>query len=792
MITIYKNISSVTSGFHRNVDYIFDRIKIGKSKILVEAIRNEPDKSNRNILKKQLPSICFSGTFNQRIDTGIIEHSGLICLDFDNFKTTKDLALWREKISKDKFTYSVFTSPSGDGLKLIIKIPANVLEHGMYFDAIKEYWNCEYFDDSSRNISRVCYESYDPDIFINNSSETWTDKEEEQHLTVGVSDPVVVLKSENRIIQNLLKWYEKKHGNSKGSRNTNMFKLASAFNDFGINKNEAENVFQSFVEKDFTEKEIETIIKSAYKKPGNTKFFEDKQTKEKIEKLVKQGNSLKKIQETFTDYTFEEIEHASTSIKETLSVTEFWATGNNGNVSIRPHKFKEYLEQQGFCKIFPQGSENFIFVKIKENIIDNITPSHIKDYVLNYLYLNPSFGISAYDFIANSPKFFKDDYLSLINTLDIDFKNDTEKTCYLYYENCAIEVTGDEIKEIDYIELQGFVWKDQIIKRKYIKSNFDDSEYRKFIMLISGNDIAKFNSLCSVIGYFMHSYKSMADNKAIIFNDEIISENPNGGSGKGIFCSAIGRMKNVATIDGKQFDFNKSFPYQTVGVDTQVLVFDDVKKNFAFENLFSLVTEGITLEKKNKDAIKLPITKSPKIAITTNYTIGGAGGSFERRKFEIELSSYFGVNHTPHDEFKHSLFDDWNQEEWIKFDNFMVECCQYYLKNGLVKHEFHNLAVRKFIKETSFEFYEMVTDEPLPFDFKIIKANKFNEFILEYPDMKKWLTQKRFSNWLDTYAKFKGLETKTGKDIDGRWVMFLSGEIIDNLNTKNYYEPAPF
>ncbi len=85
------------------------------------------------------------------------------------------------------------------------------------------------------------------------------------------------------------------------------------------------------------------------------------------------------------------------------------------------------------------------------------------------------------------------------------------------------------------------------------------------------------------------------------------------------------KVKRVADINGKSFSFDKSFAYQTVSADTQILVFDDVQKNFKFENLFSIITEGITLEKKNKDAFKIPVSKSPKILITTNYTIGGVG-----------------------------------------------------------------------------------------------------------------------------------------------------------------------
>lgn len=163
-----------------------------------------------------------------------------------------------------------------------------------------------------------------------------------------------------------------------------------------------------------------------------------------------------------------------------------------------------------------------------------------------------------------------------------------------------------------------------------------------------------------------------------------------------------------------------------------------MKKNFNFESLFSLITEGITLEYKGQDAISIPVEQSPKILITTNYTIGGVGGSFERRKFEVEMSSYFSYKHTPLDEFGHMLFTDWDNKEWLRFDNFMINCVQYYLQNGLVKHEFNNLEVRKFIKETSFEFYEWSQDrDNLPYNIRLDKSEYFHKFIAEYQDFKK-------------------------------------------------------
>jgi len=269
----------------------------------------------------------------------------------------------------------------------------------------------------------------------------------------------------------------------------------------------------------------------------------------------------------------------------------------------------------------------------------------------------------------------------------------------------------------------------------------------------------------------MHSFKTNANNKAIIFNDETISDNPNGGSGKSLFWNALGHVKKVASIDGKTFEFSKSFPYQSVPTDTQLLVFDDVKKNFNFEQLFSLITEGITLEYKGQDAIKLPVSKSPKIIITTNYTINGVGGSFERRKFEIEMSSYFHAGHSPLDKFGHMLFDDWTDEEWAMFDHFIVNCLQYFLTHGLVEFPHVNLENRKLINETSSDFLEWISEEnTLRFNERITKAEFFDKFKTENTDYQK-LSQKRFTMWIQRFANFKGYVYTDGNSNGIRWFM---------------------
>lgn len=774
MITIFKNIHTTSTPFYKDVDVIINRIKNGSSKQLIEKIRKLKEKSERDILKKDLPSICFSGTFKTRSAENIIEHSGLICLDFDHFGNETIASEWRERLKNDKYTNILFTSPSGDGLKCVVKIPAEIENHKRYWDSLKEYYNTNYFDGVTSDICRVCYESYDPEIFYNKDSEIWTEKNEFQEYEYTDKKPILPVESSSIIIQKLQKWFDKNHSVIKGERNKNIFIFANALNDYGINEIEATNYLSQYQQKDFSIREIERIVSSAYSKRANhgTKYFEDIETKKAIHTQVRSGKDIKRIYSQFDQINPDVIDNVIDELKTTSTINEFWTFNSKGICKITNHKFKLFLEQHGFCKYYPEGSMNFIFIKIENSFIEYATPDHIKDFVLNYL-LNKN-ELKPYEIMTSNTSFFKEDYLSLLKAEEIKLFEDEQDFAMLYYKNCAVKITPEGIEKIDYLNLNGMVWKHHVINRNFDITDFIGCVFDRFIGFVSGQDESRKNAIMSTMGYMMHSYKTSAKNKSIIFNDEAISENPNGGSGKGIIINAISKVKRVCILDGKLFDFSKTFPFQIVPADTQLLVFDDVKKRFNFEALFSLITEGITLEKKNKDAIKIPVNKSPKIIITTNYTIGGVGGSFERRKHEIELSSYFNVNHTPLDEFGLMLFDDFDQNEWQKFDNFMISCVQLFLKNGLIAHSYENLKTRKFIGDTSYEFFEW-SAENLPLNKRLIKTEKYSKIIEDYPDLRRFLSQKKFAQWIDIYGMFLGKKVEHGNSNGQRWAEIHGG-----------------
>ena len=249
----------------------------------------------------------------------------------------------------------------------------------------------------------------------------------------------------------------------------------------------------------------------------------------------------------------------------------------------------------------------------------------------------------------------------------------------------------------------------------------------------------------------------------------MISDVPNGGSGKGLIHKGISHIKNLSTINGKGFDPTTQFAYQTVSTDTQVLLFDDIDKNFRFENLFSLITEGITIEKKGQDAIKIPFNESPKISITTNYTVKGEGSSHIRRVFEVELASYFNDKNTPEDEFGHLLFSDWSEEEWAKFDNYMIRCVQYYLKNGLVEYKTVNLEERKLRNETNQDFIDFMDSKEWDGKTRYVKTALKDEFTSEYDDYRfaKWFTSTMFNKWTVKYCNARDLFLENDKKQNG-------------------------
>jgi len=115
-------------------------------------------------------------------------------------------------------------------------------------------------DKSGSNPSRVCYESYDPEIYVNLNTLVWSERKKK----VEIPTPTGTDNTEG--FSRLAKWLEQR-GDSyvQGNRNNYLFKLASASNRFGIDKSNCISLLRIKVGNSISEKELLGIISKAYK-----------------------------------------------------------------------------------------------------------------------------------------------------------------------------------------------------------------------------------------------------------------------------------------------------------------------------------------------------------------------------------------------------------------------------------------------------------------------------------------------------------------------------------------------
>lgn len=160
----------------KDLSEILEDIKNGKWKSQIENLRSIPkDKEDlRKETKSQLENFLVSGVFENVKDESIKEHSGLIQIDFDHIDNPIEL---KAILSKDlDFIYSAFISPSGNGLKLIVKIPPNKDLHKGIFLSLEKLFMDKYklqIDKSCKNLARRFFVSYDPELYLNESCNTY-------------------------------------------------------------------------------------------------------------------------------------------------------------------------------------------------------------------------------------------------------------------------------------------------------------------------------------------------------------------------------------------------------------------------------------------------------------------------------------------------------------------------------------------------------------------------------------------------------------------------------------------
>lgn len=452
--------------------------------------------------------------------------------------------------------------------------------------------------------------------------------------------------------------------------------------------------------------------------------------------------------------------------KNKNSYNPSWVSESRGDYHINRAGLYRFLEEHGFRRynLDPSSrTENWVLVQLQGNVVSRITGKYLAAYCSCVIagIKNPKIRESVSNSFLKNSGMFTDQNVSMLPMLEDRFVSDTRDRTCLFFHNVVVIVFADRIETCTYDQLDGYVWQNHIIDFDLtflLHGEGRKSEMEQFCEDIttvgSVPDPDRFRSLESIIGYLLHRYKDPTTTRAIILMDSRISDNPSGGSGKGILIYALAQIRTLAREDGKSFSPRRLFAFSQIDFDTSVLVIDDVQRDFNFELLFVCITDGFTVERKYKDKVYIPATRSPKVMLTTNYVIVGVGYSHERRKVEFELSDFYGPDKTPLERFGHRLFDEWDQEEWNRFFLFMIRCAQIFLSRGLIEPVPLNKQARKLmqeIPESLLDYIEGSIEPGVQYDKKMA--------FLAYQRQSgnATLTLRRFIRLLKTYAEIVGL-----------------------------------
>ncbi|PKH52894.1 hypothetical protein CXF68_20290 [Tenacibaculum sp. Bg11-29] len=247
--------------------------------------------------------------------------------------------------------------------------------------------------------------------------------------------------------------------------------------------------------------------------------------------------------------------------------------------------------------------------------------------------------------------------------------------------------------------------------RKELEEPFDtvqeQEKYRKdHLFTLNGKNLTEeeqitqeqhFFNKCFAFGYLIHRYKREDFAKFVYIMDDAIKgsdDEANGGTGKSLGIRGLKELLNIFTVDGKDDDISSN-KHLLGGLQKEhdVINIEDGKKGGAFDFFYNKITGETNINPKGKQGYSLSFADSPKFVGTFNYGLNKNRGSDLRRLFFVSFSDYYHA-HTDNfnnerkvsDDFGYSFFQDWSDEQYNKFYNFLMQCCQLYLAN--VRNEF--------------------------------------------------------------------------------------------------------
>ncbi len=271
IVSFYNNVYDKNSKKTMHALEVLQGIIEGDWKVEIDAIRASKNREEKDALKRNLAAATFSGTFSKRNEKCLIEYNGLVTIDIDDVKNAQAL---KSKAMKDPYLAMAFISPSG-GLKLFYRTDLGPeLHKDCVYPQIKDRVQrllrvkC---DTSGKDYSRLCFVSYDPDAYYNDSYQSVPvdpnrrpdiEKEAQYSGVQTLPNGTAPSYDQEHIFKVCKMWTKKRFSFRKGSRNNYIHYLACNMNRAGVPK----EITEMLIIRDYPSlaKEIPLVVKGVF------------------------------------------------------------------------------------------------------------------------------------------------------------------------------------------------------------------------------------------------------------------------------------------------------------------------------------------------------------------------------------------------------------------------------------------------------------------------------------------------------------------------------------------------
>lgn len=275
------SVASIFKGFNNPVEnksliILTKEIKEGKYKDQVEKVTelaSQGNKEEADKLKKLLPAFTPSGTFEGGRKLEFLkQYSQFIILDLDKL-SPEDLQAAFQKAAALPYTFCCFRSPSGNGFKILVEVTTTQEHHLEAYNQVADYYEQQCglsIDRSGKDITRLCFVSYDPDTYRNINNEKFAVaiegiQQEEKLPHQPQPKTVTPIQEGNQYalaFDMQIQFTNQKAQYGPNNRNNYIYMLASNCNRAGIPE---QDTLQLCIENfDLDAKEIKASVNSAY------------------------------------------------------------------------------------------------------------------------------------------------------------------------------------------------------------------------------------------------------------------------------------------------------------------------------------------------------------------------------------------------------------------------------------------------------------------------------------------------------------------------------------------------